>query len=138
MRLNPEAVIRRLHSLRLGGIYVPMTGPDGLSEFGEDMTTAICKDLRWLELYKRLVETVNMNLYRRYDDDINAAIGAIRGTAHHYWLSERKGVGTLSRVHPINHSYFTRYVGADEFLHFLAKLHVEKHRGDRVYRKSDC
>lgn len=85
VRVNPEAVVRRLQSMRLGGITIPSVGPDGLTEHGEDMVTAICKDLRWLELYKRLVETVNMKLYQRYDDDMNAAISAIRGM----WLSFR-------------------------------------------------
>lgn len=90
-----------LNSLGVDDVLIPVGGD-------RDIQRIVLRDMRWLELYKRVVETVNSDLYRRYDDDMGCAIGAIRGTAHHYWLSERNGQGTLTRVHPINHTYFTR------------------------------
>ncbi len=117
VRVDPELTISLLNSLKLDGITIPFghefdpeADDASASSHERAVVAAILRDMRWLELYKRVVETVNLSLYRRYDDDISCALNAIRGTAHHYWLTERGGKGSLSRVHPINHTYFTRCV----------------------------
>ena len=112
VRLDPELTVAHLNSLCIDDILIPYGGefgfPDGSNDRLRQIVQTALADLRWLELYKRVVETINLSLYRRYNDDITCAMNAIRGTAHHYWLAERGGMGTLNRVHPINHTYFTR------------------------------
>lgn len=80
VRLNPELAINYLASIRLGGIPIPVPARVDIRRGeGDGVVQALCRDMRYLELYKRLVETINLLLYRRYDEDINAAISAIRG-----------------------------------------------------------
>ena len=61
-----------------------------------------------LYLIQRLIDAVNMSLYRRYDEDIGAAVGAISGTACYQWLEQWRGKERLAPHRPLVYSYFTR------------------------------
>ena len=65
-----------------------------------------------LLLLERLVNMINLNLYKRYDEDIAAAINAVRGTAQYTWLSQLRGAESISDERPIVWSYFARVPGA--------------------------
>lgn len=66
-----------------------------------------------LYLIQRLVDTVNLGLYRRYDEDIGAALGAVTGTAAYQWLDVWHGKERLAPQRPLVFSYFTRVLQED-------------------------
>jgi hypothetical protein len=57
------------------------------------------------------VQHLNLSLYRRYDEDIAAALGAIEGTAKHSWLSQWRGQEAIAAHRPLVYSYFARIPG---------------------------
>ncbi len=65
-----------------------------------------------LRLLKRLAAAINRALYRRYDADIAAAMGALRGTAEWLWLAQRGGGERLTEARPLVWSYFARIPAA--------------------------
>ena len=65
-----------------------------------------------LQLVQRVIDAVNLVQYKRYDDDISAAMSAITGTAIYTWLNVWKCSERLSPTRPIVYSYFTRITTA--------------------------
>lgn len=52
-----------------------------------------------------------ISLYQCYDADMDAAFGAMLGTAKHTWLGEFRGERQITERFPLTWAYFTRYVG---------------------------
>jgi glycogen debranching enzyme len=74
-----------------------------------------------LYLIQRVLQGVNGHLYSRYDGDMAAALGAIRGTAKYQWLGVWEGKAQLTMDRPIVFSYFSRqFDAAHTTTHVLA------------------
>jgi glycogen debranching enzyme len=61
-----------------------------------------------LYLLRHLLDAINLQFYKRYDEDMESALRAIRGTAKFLWLDQWRGARSITAHTPLVYSYFAR------------------------------
>lgn len=118
VRLTPPALARALQESGLvtaadlaavGAVVRAAGGAEAVDEAAQEACAVVVAGVH------RLADAVNVELYRRYDEDVASAKNSIRGAARHSWLEQRGGEASMQREAgdgeleaPLAWSYFAR------------------------------